>query len=111
VDVTNPFLRHVPSSVRVYADEPGPGRPATVERIVSASHEEAFREQLRHFHRCVTDPATFPLTSAAESLADIRLMSEIVRSALPDRSPDGRSGAPPPAVDRSTAPAARPAAR
>ena len=81
VEVTNPFLRNVPASVRIHADEPGHGRPATTERVISVSHEEAFKMQLRHFHRCVTDPSISPLTSGAESLEDIRLMSSIIKSA------------------------------
>ncbi|MGA4845769.1 Gfo/Idh/MocA family protein [Streptomyces sp. G5(2025)] len=82
--ISNPFLRHVPSTVRVRQDEaPSSGRPRplTVERTVDGSHHEAFKAQLCHFHACVTTPELQPLTSGQESLEDIRLMLAILRSA------------------------------
>jgi predicted dehydrogenase len=85
LDVTNPFLPNAPSTVRIWRDEPsaGPGLPrgASREEIITGSYEEAFRAQLAHFHKCCTDPETRPLTDAADTLLDTRLMVDILRAA------------------------------
>ena len=85
LDISNPFLRHVPATVRVREDEPssssGRARPLTVERTVEGTHHEAFKEQLRHFHACVTIPDLQPVTNGQEALEDTRLMLAVLRAA------------------------------
>ena len=83
IEVSNPFLRHVPSLVRVHENEPAPGRPASLTRVVHGSHEEAFKKQLEHFHRCITEPSVAPLTSGEDAFQDIRLMQDIIKAVEP----------------------------
>jgi predicted dehydrogenase len=82
LDISNPFLRHVPSTVTIQENEPaGPdGRGMAVARTIEGPHAEPFKEQLRHFHECVTTPGLAPLTSGREALEDTRLMSDIIRA-------------------------------
>ncbi|MFH8990191.1 Gfo/Idh/MocA family protein [Streptomyces sp. NPDC017940] len=103
VNVSNPFLRHTPSTVRVTHDDTAAavrdasdgtaaaGRACSsaaetlgsvVEQTVSGSYDEPFRAQLRHFHDCVTTAAR-PVTSGADALADIHLMTDMIRAATP----------------------------
>lgn len=84
IEVSNPFLRHVPSIVRLHEEEPAPGRSASLTRVVHGSHEEAFKKQLEHFHRCITDRSVAPLTSGEDALADIRLMQDIIKAVDPE---------------------------
>ncbi|ORT58456.1 hypothetical protein BKD26_17775 [Streptomyces sp. CB03238] len=85
LDISNPFLRHTPSTVTVRRDEAasdgGHSRGAAVEEIITGSYEEAFRAQLRHFHACVASPGLQPLTGVEEALQDTRLMIDILRAA------------------------------
>lgn len=92
VEVPNPFLRNVSASVRISLDGPGDGRPPATERLINGSHEEAFKRQLRHFHRCVTDPTASPLTSGAEAVEDTRLMGAIIRAAAAGANRPGWTG-------------------
>ncbi|MFJ2111394.1 MULTISPECIES: Gfo/Idh/MocA family protein [unclassified Streptomyces] len=86
LDISNPFLRHIPSTVSVWRNEteplPGHTRPATVEEVVTGSHREAFKSQLAHFHECVTSATPDPLTSGREALEDTRLMARIVKATM-----------------------------
>ncbi|MEU3711141.1 Gfo/Idh/MocA family oxidoreductase [Streptomyces catenulae] len=83
LDVSNPFLRDAPSTVRIWRDEPaaGPGAPrgGAVEEVVTGAHDEAFRAQWEHFHECVTTGRR-PLTDARGAVLDTRLMRDIVRA-------------------------------
>ncbi|MEV0265864.1 Gfo/Idh/MocA family oxidoreductase [Streptomyces sp. NPDC050617] len=84
IDISNPFLRDTPSVVRVWRDEPDPApgqaRGNAVEEVITGTHEEAFKAQLKHFHECVTTDSR-PLTDAREAVLDTRLMIDIVRAA------------------------------
>ncbi|KUL25802.1 Gfo/Idh/MocA family oxidoreductase [Actinoplanes awajinensis] len=80
IEVSNPFLRNLPSTVRIHENGSGPGRPAAVTRTLQGSYQDAFTKQLEHFHRCVTDPSVAPLTSGEDACQDIRLMQRIIRS-------------------------------
>jgi predicted dehydrogenase len=86
LDISNPFLRHTPSTVRIWRNEtdplPGHTRPAEIEEVFTGSYEEAFKSQLRHFHECVTSVTTDPLTSGREALEDTRLMARIVKATM-----------------------------
>lgn len=86
LEISNPFLRHTPSTVRVWRNsaEPLPGhtRPAEIEEVFTGSYEEAFKAQLRHFHECVTSAVPAPLTGGREALEDTRLMARIVKATL-----------------------------
>jgi predicted dehydrogenase len=84
IELTNPFLRHVPATVRIKEDDLDSRRPlgrAAVERQITGDHVEAFKAQLRHFHECVTTESQQPLTDGVESLKDMRLMTDILRAA------------------------------
>ncbi|MGX7826350.1 Gfo/Idh/MocA family protein [Actinokineospora sp. 24-640] len=78
LSVTNPFQRDFPAVLRTSTvDEDGRG---LVQRAVVGSHSEAFRNQLIHFHDCVTTGRQ-PLTSGKEALADIELMLRMLHAA------------------------------
>jgi len=79
----SPFLRNVATRVFVEGSEPLADRPesATWEKEVTVSYHEAFKEELLHFHDCVVNGRT-PLTSLADSRADLALIHEIARAAL-----------------------------
>jgi predicted dehydrogenase len=85
LEVTNPFLQNAPTTVRVCRDEASDDgaatRAAAREEVITGSYEEAFRSQLVHFYRCVTEPDMQPLTNVHESLMDTRLMIDIMRAA------------------------------
>ncbi|WP_030559920.1 Gfo/Idh/MocA family protein [Streptomyces aureocirculatus] len=102
LEISNPFLRHTPSRVRVTRDDTAAVRVTrddtaaavrarsaavetlgtVVEQTVTGSYDEPFRAQLRHFHDCVTTAAR-PVTSGADALADIQLMTDMIRAATP----------------------------
>lgn len=50
------------------------------ERTVTASYDEAFRREWRHFHECVTTGVA-PRTGGADGLRDVEILRTIVRSA------------------------------
>jgi hypothetical protein len=81
LDFPSPFLKHTPTRVTRTRDVDG----ASVEERAIASYHEAFREELVHFHACVTEALT-PRTPASEGRADAEVMAAIVRAAR-DREP------------------------
>jgi predicted dehydrogenase len=76
VQFPNPYVRYAPTLVRVREMDGA----AQSERAVTASFDEAFRREWRHFHHCVTSGAA-PLTGAADGLRDVELLRAIVRCA------------------------------
>lgn len=71
----SPFLRSMPTLLTMEAGEAGTPRAWRTEE--TASYEESFRQELLHFHECVTTGAT-PVTSADDALRDIALCQAVV---------------------------------
>jgi predicted dehydrogenase len=72
----NPYVRYAPTIVRVQEMDGA----AHAERTVTASYDEAFRREWRHFHHCVTT-RTPPRTGAADAVRDVEILRAIVRCA------------------------------
>jgi predicted dehydrogenase len=73
IQFPSPYLRHFPTPVEVQ------GMDGSVEwcKRVQVSYAEAFKEELLHFHTCVTAD-TEPRTHAREGREDIRLLQQIL---------------------------------
>ena len=71
----SPFLRSMPTLLIDEGGEVGSARSYRSEEITS--YTEAFREELVHFHGCVTE-GRVPITSGADSLRDIALCKSII---------------------------------
>jgi hypothetical protein len=73
IQFPSPYLRHFPTPVEVQ------GMDGSVEwrKRVQVSYAEAFKEELLHFHACVTRD-TEPRTHAREGREDIRLLQQIL---------------------------------
>jgi len=76
VQFPNPYVRYAPTIVRVREMD----GPAHAERIVTASYDESFRREWRHFHDCVA-AGVAPRTTAADGLRDVEILRAIVRCA------------------------------
>jgi len=78
IQFPSPFLKHWPTPVVHQRMESG----AMLETRVQASYDEAFREELRAFHGCVTGggPA---LTDIADARADIAILQRIMAALAP----------------------------
>jgi predicted dehydrogenase len=72
----SPFLRSMPTLV---VDERGTGggSPESSRSEEITSYQESFREELIHFHECITEGRT-PRTSGRDTLHDIALCKAIV---------------------------------
>jgi len=80
----SPFLRNYATEVFVQGGEQLPDRnesAAWVKRV-TVSYHEAFKEELIHFHECVVNRKT-PLTSLADSRADLALIQSMARAWRP----------------------------
>ncbi len=75
----SPFLRSMPTLLRVEGGEAQSSRAWRNEEVVS--YAESFKEELIHFHDCVTGGRA-PLTSGEDALADIALCESIVAAHL-----------------------------
>ena len=71
----SPFLRSAPTLLAIEDGEAGGARSRRSEEI--ASYEESFKQELRHFHACVTEGRA-PVTSARDALGDIALCEAVV---------------------------------
>lgn len=69
----SPYLRHFPTPVMV---ERMQGGAATKQQVI-ASYAEAFREELIHFHACVTSGKR-PLTDGRDARRDLELLQQVV---------------------------------
>ncbi|MFL5801980.1 MAG: Gfo/Idh/MocA family protein [Roseiflexaceae bacterium] len=69
----NPYVRYAPTIVHVQEMDGA----AQAERAVTASYDESFRREWRHFYDCVTTGA-MPRTGAAEGLRDVEILRAIV---------------------------------
>src|SRR5438094_2342160 len=71
----SPFLRSMPT---LFISEDGQRRSPRASRTEEvASYQESFKEELVHFHDCVTN-STQPTTSGADALHDIALCEAVV---------------------------------
>jgi predicted dehydrogenase len=83
----SPFLRSMPALLTTEAGEPDGPRAWRTEEVVS--YAESFRQELLHFHDCVTT-GRIPVTSGADALRDIALCQAVIashRSRLPRDMP------------------------
>lgn len=71
----SPFLRSAPTLITREGGEPGTARSWQTEEITA--YDESFREELIHFHACVTSGSA-PITSAADALHDITLCESVI---------------------------------
>ena len=78
----SPFLRSMPTLLQVEDGEPASPRAWRSEQVVS--YAESFKEELIHFHDCVTGGKP-PLTSGEDALRDIALCEAVVDAHLARR--------------------------
>ena len=71
----SPFLRSEPTVLIREGGEIGTARSWRTEEITS--YQESFRQELLHFHDCVTSGGT-PVTSAEDALRDIALCQSLI---------------------------------
>ena len=77
ISFPSPFLKSTPTLVHVYENRDGTHR----EETIVASYEEAFKEELIHFHDCVVGDRE-PRTNALEGRKDTELLLQFVRTYL-----------------------------
>lgn len=75
VDFPFPYLQNGETVVTVKEREGA----SFVEKHVTASFDEAFKRQWRHFYECVTQDKE-PITSGAEGRADVALLANMVKA-------------------------------
>jgi predicted dehydrogenase len=78
----SPFLRSMPTLLQVEGGEPPSPRAWCSEQVVS--YAESFKEELIHFHDCVTSDRP-PLTSGEDAVRDIALCEAVVDAHLARR--------------------------
>ena len=78
IQFPSPFLKHFPTPVEVQ----GMDGDFEWRKRVNASYAEAFKEELLHFHACVSDDQE-PLTDGRDGREDIAVLQEIVAAARP----------------------------
>src|SRR6266571_1148623 len=71
----SPFLRSMPTMLITEEGEPDSPHSSRTEEVTS--YRESFREELVHFHECVTTGRR-PITSGKDSLRDIALCESVV---------------------------------
>jgi predicted dehydrogenase len=71
----SPYLKNVPTLVHLHEQREGAYRTETT----IASYEEAFKEELVHFHDCIVRDQ-IPRTSAADSRKDHELLLDIIQA-------------------------------
>ena len=81
----SPFLRNAPTLLTIEEGEAANARSSRTDEIVS--YEQSFKQELRHFHACVTEGRP-PMTSAHDALRDVALCEAVAavhrtRSARP----------------------------
>ena len=75
----SPFLRNMPTLLSVEGGEAGTAHSWKTEEV--SSYAESFREELLHFHDCVTTGKR-PLTTGVDALGDIALCEAVVTAHL-----------------------------
>jgi predicted dehydrogenase len=71
----SPFLKSAPTLVQVHEQRGASNRVETI----TTSYEEAFKEELVHFHECIVQGRT-PRTNAADARKDHVLLLDIVQA-------------------------------
>jgi len=71
----SPFLRSMPTMLTLEEGDADSPHASRVEEVTS--YRESFKEELVHFHDCVTTGRT-PVTSGQDSLHDIALCESVV---------------------------------
>ena len=90
LDFPSPFLRSMPTILITEDGKAHSPRASRTEEV--ASYQESFREELVHFHDCVTGGRR-PVTSGADALHDIALCEAVV-AVHRDRRPRERPSEP-----------------
>lgn len=78
----SPFLRSMPTLLKVEGGDPSSPQAWSNEQVVS--YAESFKEELIHFHDCITSGRP-PVTSGEDALRDIALCEAIVNAHLARR--------------------------
>jgi predicted dehydrogenase len=78
IQFPSPFLKHFPTPVEVQGMEAG----AEWRKRVNVSYAEAFKEELLHFHDCLTRGEE-PLTNGLDGREDIAVLQKIFAAASP----------------------------
>jgi predicted dehydrogenase len=78
----SPFLRSMPTLLTVEGGDPSSPQAWSNEQVVS--YAESFKEELIHFHDCVTSGRP-PLTSGDDAIRDIALCEAVVDAHLARR--------------------------
>ena len=71
----NPYVKYAPTTVTIQANEDG----SPVQKVVPASHEEAFRLEWLHFYDCIREGRDVR-TTGADANADVELAVEMIRA-------------------------------
>lgn len=79
IQFPSPYLRNFPTPVVVERMEQG----AATEKRVTVSYEEAFKQELIHFHECVTHGRP-PRTGGQEGKRDIEVLQQIFAHLRPE---------------------------
>src|SRR5262245_17206438 len=79
IQFPSPFLKHFPTPAGVQGMDGG----AEWRKRVHVAYAEAFKEELLHFHDCVTNDRQ-PLTDGRDGREDIAVLQEIVAAMRPD---------------------------
>ncbi|TAK26021.1 MAG: Gfo/Idh/MocA family oxidoreductase [Chloroflexota bacterium] len=75
VDFPFPYLHNAATTVHVSEKQDG----VFVDRTVTASFDEAFRREWRHFYDCIVEDRE-PLTSGDDARADVQMLVDVVRA-------------------------------
>jgi len=78
IQFPSPFLKHFPTPVEVQGMEAG----AEWRKRINVSYAEAFKEELLHFHDCLTRGEE-PLTNGLDGREDIAVLQKIFAAASP----------------------------
>ena len=78
IQFPSPYLRHFPTPLVIEGMQDG----AAVQQHATVSYAEAFKEELLHFHRCVTSGER-PLTDANDARKDIEILQQILAAFNP----------------------------
>ncbi|HVU10703.1 MAG TPA: Gfo/Idh/MocA family oxidoreductase [Phototrophicaceae bacterium] len=78
IQFPSPFLKHFPTPIVFQGMEDG----AAFKKVVEASYDEAFREELKAFHDCVVNDQQ-PITDAEDGKKDVAILQQVVAALHP----------------------------